>query len=116
MQKNKNKRWDFVHDNAPIHKSKETVKYLSKVVNIASWLPCSPDENRKSKGNVSRKVYKNNKHYTNMASLKSAILRAWKTISSSECEKLAESMKERMYRKARQYDTFLNFLFHWSSF
>ena len=43
------------------------------------------------------KVYRNNKHYTNIASLKSAILRAWKTISSSECEKLAESMTERMY-------------------
>lgn len=90
----------FMHDNAPIHGSSTTKKWLQEN-NIPSinWPPCSPDQNPMENiwGIVSRRVYAENRQFSNISELKRAILTSWRAISDLDCSALILSMPDRIF-------------------
>lgn len=89
----------FQQDNAAIHVSAETTAFLlSKNVRVLPWPARSPDCNPMENvwGLLTHDVYANGKQYDSVDQLKTAILEAWGRISLETCQKLANSMHNRM--------------------
>jgi transposase len=90
----------FRHDNAAMHSSKSTKKYLlhNNVVTM-TWPANSPDLNPLEKVwlAMARIVYAYNRSFTTIATLKIAINAAWEEISIPLLSNLLNSMPDRMY-------------------
>ncbi len=96
------KNWIFQHDNAPIHVSNESKKWLSDhIIDVIDWPPYSlalnPIENLW--GIVSRKVYADGKQYKNktLNELKNSIFDGWNKVESDNLHSLVDSMPSQIY-------------------
>ncbi|RCN43590.1 hypothetical protein ANCCAN_10433 [Ancylostoma caninum] len=67
------------------------------------WPACSPDCNPVENmcGIIVRQVYRNNKQYNTVESLKTAILEAWDQIDDATVAKLVGSMPNRIFEIIR---------------
>ena len=93
------KKPQFQHDNASIHSSKHTKKWLSdNKVSVIEWPACSPDLNPMENlwGILARRVYPSEKQYNSVRELKDAVYKAWNEIKANELEKLVNSMPDRI--------------------
>lgn len=92
--------WIFQQDNAAIHKSRHTMRWLNdRNIEILNWPARSPDLNPIENlwGILSRGVYANGKQYHTVQELKMGIREAWATIPASTLEKLVLSMPNRIF-------------------
>lgn len=90
----------FQQDNAPIHVSRKTKKWLEdNKISCINWPPLSPDLNPIENlwGIMVRRIYCGNKQYNSKIELKRAIVRAWDSIETKTLETLVESMSRRIY-------------------
>lgn len=90
----------YQQDNASIHASKSTQQWLeSKNIDVLKWPACSPDLNPMENmwGIIVRRIYANNKQYENVASLKTAIIKAWNEIEQETVDNLVNSMSKRIF-------------------
>ncbi|EYB97901.1 hypothetical protein Y032_0136g1989 [Ancylostoma ceylanicum] len=67
------------------------------------WPACSPDYNQVENiwGLIDRQVYRNNKQYNTVGSLKTAILEAWDEIDDDTILNLVGSMPHRIFEIIR---------------
>jgi len=97
--------WKFQQDNASIHVSASTLKWFTdKNINLLDWPSISPDLNPMENlwGVLVRDVYRNGRQYSTVSELKAAILNSWDEIENSVLEKLADSMKNRVFKLIKQ--------------
>lgn len=90
----------FQQDNASIHASKATKKWLEdNRVNTLTWPACSPDLNPIENiwGIMVRRMYANNRQYRTIAELKNGILEAWNTLDAELINRTVESMTNRIF-------------------
>jgi len=90
-------KWRVIQDNAPIHNSKFTKKYLeSSEINTIKWPPVSPHLNiiKNAWGWLTRKVYQDGKSYANLEDLWTGIQNAWSKIPEDYIQKLVDSMHD----------------------
>jgi len=90
----------FQQDNASIHKSKKTMKWLmEKTFGLLYWPPCSPDLNPMENvwSILSQRIYKNGKQYNTVLELKQAIVREWVKLEMSVLHTLINSMEDRCF-------------------
>lgn len=89
----------FQQDNAPIHVSKKTRKWMtSQEIRTLEWPSKSPDLNPIENlwGIMSREVYENGrKEFHSKEELKKAIIKCWDEIPNSTLKLLAHSMHDR---------------------
>lgn len=91
----------FQQDNASIHKSAETMKWLkSEKIDILDWPACSPDLNPIENlwGIMVRQIYADNRQFSSLQELKSAILQSWEAIELATLQKLVQSMPNRIFQ------------------
>jgi len=94
------REWVFQHDNASIHKAKNTILWLNeKNITVLEWPACSPDLNPIENlwGIMVRRVYENGRQFDNCEDLRDAIRRVWDEISVADIRKLAKSMPDRIF-------------------
>jgi len=97
-------KWIFQQDNAPCHKAKVIMDWLSKQnVDVLSWPPYSPDLNPIENlwGLLVRKVYNGGVQYSGKNDLKNAILKAWNEVTEEERKNLVNSIPNRIYELIR---------------
>lgn len=97
---NPNSGFTFLQDNASIHVSASTKAYLqSKNIPTIDWPACSPDVNPIENlwGILARRVYANGCQFADVNALKGAIIAEWANIPVSLLQKLASSMKSRIF-------------------
>lgn len=90
----------FQSDNAPVHVSCSTNKWLSNNgINCIDWPPVSPDLNPIENlwGILSQRIYGNGTVFTCKSDLEKAIRREWAKIAPSTLSSLSESMKDRVF-------------------
>lgn len=91
----------FQQDNAPIHDSRSTMRWLrAQRVAVLDWPPCSPDLNPIENlwGILARRVYAENRQFQNVAELRTAIERAWQEIDQNTINNLVKSMQNRIFQ------------------
>jgi transposase len=91
---------DFVYqqDNAPIHSSKMTQEFFSRMdVEVLDWPARSPDLNPIENlwATMARRVYGDGKQYDDMNELRQAVLAAWDSITLDEIRTVIDSMPRR---------------------
>ncbi|RCN34342.1 hypothetical protein ANCCAN_19813 [Ancylostoma caninum] len=94
----------FQQDNAAVHVSHSTRSWLQEHrIQAMDWPACSPDCNPVENmwGIIVRQVYRNNKQYNTVESLKTAILEAWDQIDDATVAKLVGSMPNRIFEIIR---------------
>lgn len=102
----------FMQDNATIHKSASTMQYLAHhQIKVLDWPACSPDLNPIENlwGLLVRDVYRNNKQYSSINELKSAILRAWNRINLQTLQNLARSVPRRLVEVVKVSGASINY-------
>jgi hypothetical protein len=90
----------FQQDNAPIHKSRHTMAFLSeRNVAVIDWPPNSPDLNPQEEvwSMMAKHVYADGKTFTSIGNLKIAIQLAWEAISIEYLNSLLDSMPNRLF-------------------
>ena len=95
----------FQHDNASIHASRMTKKWLeAEQVSIMDWPSRSPDLNPIENlwSFLARKVYEDSKQYNSTNELEKAIVRIWNQIPRHLVEKLILSMGDRCWQVANR--------------
>ena len=91
----------FMHDNAPIHRSDSTKRWLDRNgVKTIEWPPLSPDLNPIENlwGWLTRIVYAQGRQFSSVTELKSAIVSAWSEVPKDLLISLISSMKTRMLK------------------
>ena len=91
----------FQQDNAPVHVSISTRKWLAENnINCLSWPSMSPDLNLMENvwGILSRRVYANSKQFDNKKQLISAIQREWNVLSEKEIKNLFDGIPDRIFK------------------
>ncbi|RCN48225.1 hypothetical protein ANCCAN_05771 [Ancylostoma caninum] len=94
----------FQQDNAAVHVSHSTRSWLQEHrIQALDWPACSPDCNKVEEmwGIIVRQVYRNNKQYNTVESLKTAILEAWDQIDDAIVAKLVGGMPNRIFEIIR---------------
>lgn len=102
----------FQHDNASIHASKETSKWLKDSgLKVMDWPACSPDLNPIENvwGYMARKLYTNNKQYQTLTELKSEVLNVWKNIPADYIQGLIRSMHDRTVETIQKQGHFTHY-------
>ena len=99
---------EFVQDNAPIHVSRTgrrvpygTLNWLANHnIALLPWPACSPDLNPIENlwGIMVRKVYADNRQFSNVDNLKTAISQAWDEIDQETIDNLILSMDNRIFQ------------------
>lgn len=105
VEENHNENVIFQQDNAPIHNTKKTKKWLrQKDLPLMTWPARSPDLNPIENlwGILSRAVYKNNKQYNNVKELENAIRQEWQKINVTTLRNLIGSMQNRVLQVIRR--------------
>lgn len=94
------KKFIFQQDNAAIHTSTETKKWLeSQNINLLNWPARSPDYNPvENLWGIIVRQNANNKQYSTVNELKIAISEAWENISATTLKNLVNSMKNRIFQ------------------
>lgn len=99
----------FQHDNASVHASSSTNRWLkSKKIKVLKWPACSPDLNPMENlwGIVARRLYTENRRFENVDELKRGIVNAWSSIGQETIDNLISSMPDRVFqvisRKGKQ--------------
>lgn len=90
----------FQQDNARIHVSRETKRFLDACsIQTMNWPACSPDLNPIENvwGLLVRRVYVNNRQYNDINELKASIMNEWAKRDISYLKKLCNSMKKRLF-------------------
>uniref|UniRef100_A0A915EHQ0 Peptidase M12B domain-containing protein n=1 Tax=Ditylenchus dipsaci TaxID=166011 RepID=A0A915EHQ0_9BILA len=88
-------------DNASIHVSKETKKWLNdQKIALLDWPACSPDLNIMENlwGILVRRIYHSNRQFGNVEELEAAIMEAWQQISLEDIQKLVDSIPNRIFQ------------------
>jgi transposase len=88
----------FQQDNAPIHKSQYTMRWLeAQNIEVLDWPALSPDLNPIENvwGIMTQHVYAGGRQYYSVEQLKKAILKAWDAITPETLEALTLSMRKR---------------------
>ena len=91
----------FQQDNASIHSSASTKKWLAdREISVLAWPPCSPDLNvlENAWGILARRVYANNRQYQTVAQLKLAVVEAWNELDMNIINRLIESVPNRLFQ------------------
>lgn len=91
----------FQQDNARIHTSAETMGWLrSEKIDVLDWPACSPDLNPIENlwGIMVRKIYAENRQFSSIQELKTAILQSWEEIELGTLQKLVQSMPNRLFQ------------------
>lgn len=98
----------FVQDNAGIHVSRTgrrvpygTLNWLNDHnIDVLTWPSCSPDLNPIENlwGIIVRRIYANNRQYSNVNELKNAIRQAWVDIDQITIDNLVLSMENRIFQ------------------
>ena len=91
--------WTFQQDNASIHRSQYTKKWLKdKNVDFIAWPSRSPDLNiiENVWGLLARKVFPSGKQYQDLETLAAAVGKAWLEIDEDYLEKLYQSLPRRL--------------------
>lgn len=89
----------FQQDNAPIHKSLHSMGWLgAHQISTVDWPARSPDLNPIENlwSTLARAVYKENRQYNDVQSLKEAIISAWNAIPQEDVQRLYISMSKRV--------------------
>lgn len=88
----------FQQDGAPAHRSLSTQNWLAaRFINVLNWPACSPDLNPMENiwGVLVRRIYAENKIYTNLVELRQAIIREWGKLEVRVLQNLNSSMNRR---------------------
>lgn len=91
----------FQQDNAPIHISRSTRRWLAaRNIRVLPWPACSPDLNLIENlwGILVLKVYALNRQYQSVEELRNAIAQAWTEIDAEPIENLYRSMPTRIFQ------------------
>ena len=91
----------FQQDNAPIHASRVTRRFLDEQgIEVLPWPANSPDLNiiENVWGWMAKKVYENGKQYATVGELRDAIIRCWNEIPNNLLHRLVESMPDRIFQ------------------
>ena len=102
----------FQHDNASIHVSAETSRFLQdKNICVLDWPACSPDLNPIENvwGNMVRQVYVENKQYALIAQLKAAILDVWRKLDLQTLKNHVDSMPNCMLEIVQSKGNAINY-------
>lgn len=89
----------FMHDNASVHASASTNKWISdRNIPLLEWPARSPDINPIENlwGQLVRDVYDNCRQYNTTNELKKAIQKAWDRVTLNQLTNLANSMPKRV--------------------
>lgn len=99
---------EFAQDNAPIHVSRTGPRLQYGTINwlvdhniaVLPWPPHSPDLNPIENiwGIIVRRIYANNRQYSNVIELKTAITQAWDEINRQTIDNLILSMDNRIFQ------------------
>lgn len=103
LHRNKQKKLVFQQDNASIHVSTSTIGWFQRnTVEILEWPARSPDLNPIENlwGCLVRAVYKDNRQFSTVLELQTAIIEAWEDICPDLLEKLVNSMENRLFQVA----------------
>ena len=93
-----------MQDNAPIHKSKSSIRWFNhREIDLLTWPPQSPDLNLIENvwGILARMVYEGGCQFYSKAELKKAILSAWNRIEMKYLQNLVSSMPNRIFNVIR---------------
>lgn len=102
----------FQQDNASIHKSRETLKWMDDHdIQVLEWPSLSPDLNPVENiwAWLVRKVYANGKQYGTVNELKLAILEAWDACPQNYLENLVNSMPKRIFEVIKNHGDKTNY-------
>ena len=102
----------YQHDNALIHASAETKRFLrDKNINVFDWPACSPDLNPMENiwGHIVRQIYVGNRQYASVNELKVAISEAWRELTLARLQNHVESMPDRIYEVIRSGGRAINY-------
>ena len=94
-----NIQFTFQQDNAPVHSSASTRRWLlDNNVSVLGWPARSPDFNPIENlwGVLARAVYAESRQFSNVEQLKEAIQHEWSKITQTQLENLVHSMKNRL--------------------
>lgn len=89
----------FQQDNAAIHRSKKTLKFLEdRNIPLLDWPAISPDLNPIENlwGTLSTKVYQHGRQFHSVKDLKAAIQEEWRKIDAAHIHTLINSMPRRL--------------------
>lgn len=101
IRRNRRRQLIFQQDNASIHASRETRRYLNeRDIAVLEWPACSPDLNPIENvwGHLARAIYAGNKQYQSVAQLKQAILAGWNKISLQTPQNYVDSIPNRIFQ------------------
>lgn len=96
----------FQQDNAPIHKSRETMAWFeSKNIEVMRWPAYSPDLNPIENlwGILSRKVYENGRQFSSIQELRGEVNRCWQEIQPMTLQSLINSMPNRIFEVIKNH-------------
>ena len=102
----------YQHDNASIHASAETKRFLrDKNINVFDWPACSPDLNPMENiwGHIVRQIYAGNKQYSSVSELKVAISDVWRGLSLETLQNHVNSMPNRIFEVIRSGGKAINY-------
>lgn len=105
MRQNRGQQLIFQQDNASIHVSAETRRWLnSNNIDVLDWPACSPDLNPIENiwGHLARAIYAENKQYESIAELKKAIKTAWNHLRLVTLKNHSNSMSNRLFQVIRR--------------
>ncbi|GBO38001.1 Transposable element Tc3 transposase [Araneus ventricosus] len=105
--------WKYQQDNAPIHSSNSTKNWFqANNVETLKWSrqwssDLSPIENLW--GDLARRVYANERHFTSSIELKFTIEDEWYKTDPELCQKIVSSMRTRVFKVIRRNGSYTGF-------
>lgn len=112
LEANREVPYIFQQDNARIHVSRETNRFFTNCsIQIMEWPACSPDLNPIENiwGILVRRVYADNRQFSHVEELKTAILNEWNNLEAPLLKTLADSMKKRLFEVAKVRGSSINY-------
>lgn len=101
LRRHRRQQFTFQQDNASIHASRETSRWLAtNNIDVLDWPACSPDLNPIENiwGHLVRIIYEGNRQYDTVDQLKTAILTAWNKLGLQTLQNHVNSMPNRIFQ------------------